>query len=320
LFVTGSYVTRPESHDPTPSRHRPSFSRRDSSSQGRVVKQQALETEVVFRANRAWWRIPVKEIWDYRDLVSLMVRRDFTAVYKQSILGPLWYVIQPMVTTLTFTVVFGQLARIGTDGVPPFLFYFSGIMLWTYFQACLNTVSTSLMDNAHVFGKVYFPRLVVPLALVITNLGQLAINLVLYIGFWIYYAWFTPVSFQVGWSLFALPVLVVQTALVGLGSGLWLAALTAKYRDLRFALGFLSQIWMFVTPIVYPTSVVMDRHLWILALNPMAGVVDYTRHILLGTPAVDPVVGAIGALVGLFIFFSGLLYFNKVQRAFVDTI
>jgi lipopolysaccharide transport system permease protein len=284
------------------------------------VSQPVAGMEVVFRANRSWWRIPVREIWEYRDLMWLMVRRDFTAVYKQSILGPVWYVIQPLVTTLTFTVVFGQLARIGTDGTPSFLFYLSGIMLWTYFQACLNTVATSLMDNAHVFGKVYFPRLVVPLALVITNLGQLAINFVLYAGFWVYYAYFTPASLQMGWSLLAFPVLVLQTAMVGLGSGLWLAALTAKYRDLRFALGFLSQIWMFVTPIVYPTSVVMDRHLWILALNPMAGVVDYARHLLLGTPVMEPMVGAIGALVGLLIFLSGLLYFNKVQRAFVDTI
>jgi lipopolysaccharide transport system permease protein len=276
--------------------------------------------ETLLRANQPWWQIKGRELWAYRDLLWFLVRRDFTAIYTQSILGPLWFVIQPLATTLVFTVIFGHVAKIGTDGVPPFLFYLSGITLWNYFQSCFNAVATALMDNAHVFGKVYFPRLVVPLALTLSNLGQLAINLALYVMFWIYFGVCTTTPLRFSWAMLALPALVLHTAAVGLGSGLWLAAMTAKYRDLRFALPFLAQIWMFVTPIVYSASVVAPQHRWVLALNPMAGVVDFNRYAFLGTPVMDPALYGIGGVVGLLLLASGLLIFNKIQRTFVDTI
>jgi lipopolysaccharide transport system permease protein len=279
-----------------------------------------MTEEIVLRANQPWWRINGREVWDYRDLLWVLIRRDFTAIYKQSILGPLWFVIQPLTTTLVFTVVFGYVAKIGTDGMPPFLFYLSGMVLWNYFQGCLNSIATALMDNAHVFGKVYFPRLVIPLALTFSNLGQLVINLGLYVVLLLYFGLFTPAPLHFSWMMLALPVLVLQTAVVGLGSGLWLAAMTAKYRDLRFALPFLAQIWMFITPLVYPASVVAPQHRWVLALNPMAGVVDFNRHAFLGTPAMSPMLYGIGGVVGLLLLISGLMIFNKVQRTFVDTI
>ena len=278
------------------------------------------EEEMLIRANQPWWRIHSREIWAYRDLLWFLVRRDFTAIYKQSVLGPLWFVIQPLLTTLVFTVIFGHVAKIGTDGLPPFLFYLSGMVLWNYFQGCLNNVSAALLDNAQVFGKVYFPRLVAPLALTISNLGQLAINLALYLAFLVYFGLFTTAPIHPSWTVLALPVLILQTAAAGLGAGLWLAALTAKYRDLRFALPFLAQLWMFVTPIVYPVSVVAPKHQWVLALNPVAGVVDFNRHAFLGTPTMSPLMYGLGGLIGLLLLISGVLLFNKVQRNFVDTI
>lgn len=285
-----------------------------------VPEKADMTEEIILRANRPWWRIKGRELWAYRDLLWFLVRRDFMTIYTQSILGPLWFVIQPLATTLVFTVIFGHVAKIGTDGVPPFLFYLSGMILWNYFQSCLNAIATVLMDNAHIFGKVYFPRLVVPLALTFSNLGQLAINLALYLMFWVYFDVCTPTPLRFSWAMLALPVLVLHTAAISLGSGLWLAAMTAKYRDLRFASPFLAQIWMFVTPIVYPASVVAPQHRWVLALNPMAGVVDFNRHIFLGTPMMALSLYGLGGVIGLLVLISGLLMFNKIQRTFVDTI
>jgi lipopolysaccharide transport system permease protein len=284
------------------------------------VSGEAAPTEVVFRATRSWWRLPLREIWEYRDLLGLLVRRDFTAIYKQSVLGPVWFVLQPLATTLVFTLVFGHFARIGTDGMPPVLFYLAGIMLWTYFQGVLNAVATALLDNAAIFGKVYFPRLIVPLSIVVSHLGQLAINLGVFGAFWAYHAWAHTLPTEVDAAMFTLPLVVVQAAAAGLGCGLWLAALTAKYRDLRFALGFLTQIWMFVTPIVYPTALVPEGLRWILAVNPMAGVVNLARHALLGSPLMETSALLGGSAMAALLLVSGLLVFNRVQRAFVDTL
>ena len=272
------------------------------------------------RPNTSWCRIDWKEIIEYRDLLWFLVLRDFTAIYKQSILGPIWFVLQPLATTVVFTVIFGSIAKISTDGLPPFIFYMSGTVLWNYFQGVMNGVSGALIGNAGVFSKVYFPRLVVPFSLVVSNLGQFALNFLMFVGFYLYYYYFTSAKIHPSFWMGLLPLLVIQCAAIGLGVGLWLSALTVKYRDLRFALPFLAQLWMYATPIVYPASLVPEQWRWIVALNPMAGVVELNRFIFFGVGAVTQDILIGGFLASLLLLVSGLLIFNRVQRTFVDTI
>jgi lipopolysaccharide transport system permease protein len=249
-----------------------------------------------------------------------MVLRDLTAIYKQSILGPLWFVLQPLATTLVFSVIFGNIAKLGTDGIPHFLFYLSGMVLWNYFQGVMNGVADSLIGNATVFGKVYFPRLIVPLSLATSNLAQFFLSFCMFLGFFLYYSLFTGATITPSWWIFALPLLVLHCAVIGLGVGLWLSAMTVKYRDLRFALPFLAQLWMFSTPIVYPASMVPVKWHWILALNPMAAVIEFNRFAFFSTGfiKVDVMLGSVAT--GLTLLLSGVFVFNKVQRTFVDTI
>ena len=271
-------------------------------------------------ANQPWWIIPWRDIAEYRDLLWFLVRRDFTTQYKQSILGPLWFVLQPLATTLVFTVVFGNIAKVGTDGVPPFLFYMSGMVFWTYFQGCLNDISNTFVGNAGIFGKVYFPRLIVPLSLAIKSLEQFLLNLLMFLGFFFYFHARPDSALQPNSTLALVPVLLLQCTLAGMGAGLWLAALTAKYRDLRYALAFLSQLWMFATPIVYSTTNVPAKWMWVVYANPMSCVVVFARRAFLGTGAADPALLGSGLAVGALLFVTGLLMFNKVQRTFIDTV
>lgn len=275
--------------------------------------------EMVLRPNQSWWRFDWRGIWSYRDLLWIFVQRDLTVVYKQSILGPLWFVLQPLVTTVVFTLIFGSMAKIGTDGIPPFLFFLGGTVLWNYFAGCMNSVANTLITNAALFNKVYFPRLVSPLAMVLSNLGQFLLNLAIFLIFW-GQALLTHKPVHPTLGLLFLPILILQTAAAGMGAGLWLAAMTVKYRDLRFALPFLAQVWMFVTPIVYPSSVVVPKHHWVLGINPMAGLVDLGRHIFLGTPTMPTELYMINSLLGVLLLITGLLAFNKVERTFVDTV
>ena len=276
--------------------------------------------QTIIRAGRPWWRIDWRELWEYQDLLWLMVKRDLTAVYKQTILGPLWFIIQPLVTTIVFTIIFGKLARIPTDGIPPFIFYMSGTVMWNYFQRCMNQSGNSLIGSAGVLSKVYFPRLVIPLSALFTNLAHFILNLIVFFGF---YGWFffTAPSMRPTGGIVFFPFLIVQCALIGLGVGLWVAALTTKYRDLRFALPFLTQLWMYGTPIVYPASLIVSPK-WRILLwsNPMSFVVECTRWMFTGTGTISFSAAAIGITTTLFILISGLLIFNRVQRTFVDTI
>lgn len=271
------------------------------------------------RADQPWWILDWRELWEYRDLFGLLVRRDLTVIYKQSILGPLWFVLQPLLTTVVFTLVFSNMAGLSTDRIPPFIFYMSGTVLWSYFAGCMNNVASSLSTNAQMFSKVYFPRLLMPLALTTSNMAQLLLNLAIFAGFW-GTSLLSGSPVRPSWTLVFVPLLIIQCGVVGLGAGLWLSALTVKYRDLRFALGFLSQLWMYATPVVYPTSVVIEKYSWVLAINPMAGPVDYFRAAVLGTASMRPGLYLTGLAIGLGVFLSGLLVFNKVQRDFVDTI
>jgi len=279
-----------------------------------------MKHQTIIKANQKWLHIPWRELWDYRDLLVNLVLRDLTAIYKQSILGPLWFIIAPLSTTIVFTVVFGNVAKISTDGLPPFLFYMSSMVLWNYFQGCLNGVSGSLISNVGIMGKVYFPRLIVPLSLTIGNLAQFILNFCMFIIFYLYFYCFSSAEIKPSWWILALPFLIMHCAAVGLGVGLWLSAMTVKYRDLKFALPFLSQLWMYATPVVYPSSIVPEKWKWLLFINPMAGIVEFNRFAFMGVGTFNTGILIAGLLSGIFFLLSGLLVFNKIQRTFIDTI
>ncbi len=273
----------------------------------------------VIRPQSGWFDVNFAELWNYRDLIALFVRRDFVATYKQTILGPLWFLIQPLFTTVVFTVVFGNIARIPTDGLPPMLFYMAGTVAWNYFAACLNSTSNTFVANANIFGKVYFPRLTVPVSVVIVNLLTFTIQLSLFLGFFFYFS-LRGTHLQPSLWILATPLLVVQMGILGLGMGLIVSSLTTKYRDLSFAVGFGTQLWMYATPIVYPMSQIPERWQWLYALNPMASIVETFRFAFLGAGSVNLQHLAISAGMTLLIFFAGIVLFSRIEKTFMDTI
>ena len=277
--------------------------------------------QTVIKAGHPWWRIDWRELREYKDLLRLMVKRDLTAIYKQTILGPAWFIIQPLVTTVVFTIIFGKVANISTDGVPHFIFYMSGTVLWNYFQGVLNHGANSLISSSNLLSKVYFPRLVIPLSGVFSNLAHFGLNYLLFVGFYLYFLLLTPSGMAPNILLTTVPLLVLECALIGLGFGLWIAALTTKYRDLRFALPFLTQLWMYATPVVYPASLVVNP-VWkfVLWLNPMTAVVEVNRYAFTGKGMLFLPGIALSWAMTIFILISGLFFFNKIQRTFVDTI
>lgn len=278
--------------------------------------------KIIIQPNRSWFHIDLQGIWDYRYLLTLLVRRDFVAKYKQTVLGPLWFVIQPLILTLVFTVIFGMVARLPTDGMPPMLFYLCGLLSWTYFANCLNATSTSLTSNASLFGKVYFPRLVVPISVVISNLFTFAIHLFTFLAFYVYFKFFTAAGADIHPNsfLFVLPLLLLQTAVLALGVGLWLSALTAKYRDFLFLAGFLTQLWMYATPIIYPLSLVPEKWRLIAVINPMVSIVESYKHAFFGTGVIELNYLLISVGITVIIFLTGILAFNKAERTFIDTV
>lgn len=273
----------------------------------------------VIRPRSGWFDIDPTEIWRYRDLIALFVWRDFVAVYKQTILGPLWYLIQPLLTTLVFTVIFGTVAKLPTDGVPPFLFYFSGVVAWRYFADCLNNTSNTFTGNAHIFGKVYFPRITVPVSVVISSLVGFAIQFLAFLLFLAYYRW-QGSAIQPQPVLLLLPLLILQMAALGLGFGIIVSAMTTRYRDLVHLVGFGVQLWMFATPVVYPASTVPADWQWLMRLNPMAPVVEMFRHAFLGTGAVS-LTAWIGSLLSTaLVLVAGVILFSRVEKTFMDTV
>jgi lipopolysaccharide transport system permease protein len=230
--------------------------------------------------------INFKELWDYRDLLFLFIRRDIVTKYKQTILGPLWFIIQPVLTTLMYLLVFGRIANIPTDNTPPILFYLSGIVAWTYFSVCLNSTANTFLSNASIFGKVYFPRLVVPISIIISNIIQFLIQLgLLSIAMVIYF--FKGISFHFTFNLFLLPLLILLLALLGLGFGIIISSLTTKYRDLSNLMSFGIQLWMYATPIIYPLSVIPDKYKVYILANPITSIIIIFKNVLLGTQSIS---------------------------------
>ena len=261
-----------------------------------------------------------REIWAFRDLLMLLVRRDFSAKYKQTVLGPVWFVFQPLLMTLVFTVVFGKVANLSTDGLPGPLFYMSGLLCWNYFNATFASVSGTFAGNMHIFSKVYFPRLVVPLALVVSNLLTFFVQLLTFVFFFAYFKCFTDAgsTFWISSYIVILPLLILQTMVLALGVGLCLAAATAKYRDLIQVLGIASQVWLYATPVIYPASKVPERFHWLIALNPVTGIVEGFRFLLLGKATLSWQILSSSVILTIGIILFGLFAFRRVERTVVD--
>jgi lipopolysaccharide transport system permease protein len=261
----------------------------------------------------------LKDIWQYRDLLVLFVRRDFVATYKQTILGPIWFIIQPLLTTIVFTIVFGNIAKLSTDGLPPMLFYLAGVTSWNYFAECLKKSADTFTANAGIFGKVYFPRIIVPLSITITSIITFGIQLTLFLGFLAYYL-FMGAPIAPNWYICILPLLVLTMGLMGLGFGLYLTSMTTKYRDFKFLVAFGVQLLMYATPVIYPVSEVPEKYQWIILANPMTSIIETFRYAFLGAGNMSWSGLAYSVGFTLVLFISGLLLFNKTEKNFMDTV
>lgn len=282
------------------------------------TKGQENWTEVILPESSAI-DLHLKDVWRYRDLLGLLVKRDFVSTYKQTVLGPLWFFIQPLLTTIIFSIIFGRIAQLSTDGLPFLMFYMAGNVLWAYFSECLTRTSTVLRDNAAIFGKVYFPRLVMPLSIIISNLVKLAIQFFLFLIIWTYYLIFTD-SIHPNSAILLLPLLVLIMGGLGLGFGMIISAMTTKYRDLVYLLTFGVQLLMYATPVIYPVSSVSEKYkMWILA-NPMSSVIETFRYGFLGEGYFSWMALGYSALFTVVIVLLGMIVFNKVEKGFMDTV
>ena len=278
------------------------------------------EWTMIIKPQEKLWKVNLKEIWDYRDLIELFVRRNVVVVYKQTVLGALWYLIQPVLTVIMNMVVFGGIAHMSTDGVPQALFYLAGNVCWFYFSDCLNQTSSTFVANQGIFGKVYFPRMVVPISTVISNLLRFGIQVGLFIAVYLYFL-FNGTDVCPNWAMLTLPLLIVMMAGLGLGFGILISSMTTKYRDFTILFSFVVSLWMYATPIVYPISMVTNETLrTIIMLNPMTSIIEAFKYATLGQGYFSW-----GALGYSFAFMSillvwGIVVFNKVQRSFMDTV
>lgn len=265
--------------------------------------------------------INLKELWAYRDLCELFVKRNIITQYKQTVLGPLWFVIQPLMTTVMYMVVFGGIAHISTDGLPQPLFYLAGISFWQYFSDCLNKTSNTFIDNAGIFGKVYFPRLIMPIATVTSNLVRFFIQFSLFLTIYAYYQLFTPITIYTNWYALLIPILVIMLAGLALGFGILFSSMTTKYRDLQLLLSFFVSLWMYATPVIYPLSTVTNTKLRLLmSLNPLTGILEAFKYGMLGVGEFSWGMLAYSFCFMIVLLFIGIVIFNKVQRSFMDTV
>jgi len=275
--------------------------------------------DIIIKPETSLFDINFMEIWRYRDLLIMFVKRDIITFYKQTILGPLWFFIQPLFTTFMFMVVFGGLAGISTNGLPQGLFYMAGILCWNYFSDCLNRTSTTFKENQQIFGKVYFPRVVVPLSIIISNLVRFGIQFVLFLAFYAYYL-LQGVSIQPTEGALLFPFLIIIMAGLALGFGMIITALTTKYKDLTFLVQFGVQLWMYATPIIYPLSSAPEKYRWLIIANPMTAVVETFKYGFLNQQPFELYHLLYSAGFMIVILFTGILVFNKVERGFMDTI
>tara|TARA_A100001011_G_scaffold208692_1_gene216852 strand:+ start:878 stop:1708 length:831 start_codon:yes stop_codon:yes gene_type:complete len=276
---------------------------------------------MIITPNRGWFELNLDEVWRYRDLLWIFVKRDFTTFYKQTILGPLWFFIQPLISTIVFTVIFNRVAGISTDEIPPFLFYMSGIIAWNYFLGCLTSTSGTFTTNAGLFGKVYFPRIIVPLSSVVSGLFRFGVQLIMFLGFYFFY--FLSGNYQISPSpqaLLFIPIMIIQMAMLGQGIGMIISALTTKYRDLNYLLSFGTQLMMYASPIVYPLSVVPENYKIYILANPMTPIIEVFRQAFIGKGVLEMNMFIYSIFFTLITFIIGLLVFNKMEKNFIDTV
>lgn len=280
------------------------------------------EEQWTIEAKSSLFDLKLYEVWAYRDLLVLLVRRDFVSFYKQTILGPLWFFIQPLFTTIIFTFIFGNLAGISTDGLPKPLFYMAGITAWNYFADCLTKTSSVFKDNASIFGKVYFPRLIMPLSIVVSNLVRFGVQMVLFLILLAYY-YFSGANFNITWAILLFPLILVLMALLGLGLGMIISAMTTKYRDLSFLIGFGVQLLMYATTVIYPLSTAIEKYpkySWLIEFNPMTSLIETFRYGFLGNGSFSWAYLGYTSVLTLIILLIGIITFNKVEKNFVDTV
>ncbi|MEJ8756648.1 ABC transporter permease [Pontibacter sp. H259] len=283
------------------------------------MKEEEEDWSLVIKPSSGLFDLQLKEIWRYRDLLQMFVRRDFIAVYKQTILGPIWFFLQPLFTTITFTVVFGNIAGIPTNGVPQLLFYMAGITCWNYFASCLMSTSSTFTSNAGIFGKVYFPRFIAPLSVVVSNMLKFGVQLGLFLLVLVYYL-IIDSNVQPNLYMLFMPLLLLLMAVLALGFGMLISALTTKYRDLQFLLGFGVQLAMYASTVIYPISEVPEKYKYFILANPMSSIIEAFRHAFLGSGEMPWVYLGYSLLFSLIIFMLGTVVFNKVEKSFMDTV
>ena len=265
------------------------------------------------------FHIPWRELWEYRDLIYRFIHRDFVSRYKQTIFGSLWYVLQPLFTSLMFTLVFNKIAKISTGEMPPMLFFLAGTVCWSYFQSCVTQTASTFTANAGIFDKVYFPRLAVPISQLLSNLIGFGMQMVLFLIFYIYYL-AQGAGIEMGWRIIVLPILMLQMAALGLGVGCLVSGLTTRFRDLQIMLGFFMQLWMYASCVAYPLSSVPENFRWLFALNPMVFIIEAFRFAFMGQGTVFFWQICVSMLVSIVVVFFGLALFNKMERTCVDMI
>lgn len=273
----------------------------------------------VIQPKNGWFDLHLKELLAYRDLIFLFVKRNFTAQYKQTVLGPAWAIIQPFLTTVIFTVVFGSIAGLAPDGIPSFLFYLCGTIAWQYFSGCLTMTSSTFTANSAILGKVYFPRLVMPVSTVISQLIPFAIQFVFFMIFWVYYL-IVPSGVEPNLYILLLPLLILQLAMLGLGFGIIISACTTKYRDLAMLVGFGAQLWMYATPVAYDIGMIPEKWLALYMCNPVTPVIMTFRYAFLGVGFFSLKYYLISWAITVAVLFGGIILFSRVEKAFTDTV
>tara|TARA_B100000131_G_C18088047_1_gene601017 strand:- start:200 stop:1054 length:855 start_codon:yes stop_codon:yes gene_type:complete len=275
--------------------------------------------DLIISPNRRWFNLDLINIWRYRDLIKLFVRRDIVSEYKQTILGPIYFALTPLVGTFINMFIFGKIANLPTDGIPQFLFYMSGNLFWGYFSTCLNAGNLIFQSNSVLFSQVYFPRLTVPISKNISALFKLTFQFVLFFLIFIYFI-FSGSEMQPTWNILLVPLLLVQCSLLGLGAGILMSSFTIKYRDLNFIYKFIISFWMYISPVVYPLSVIPDKWRYLISFNPMVGIIETARLFIFGYGSLEIVYIMNGIITTLLLLFLGLIIFNRVEKIFVDTI
>lgn len=278
-----------------------------------------LKSDVI-RPRQSLFDLKLNEVWQYRDLLLMFVRRDFVAGFKQTILGPLWFFIQPVFTTLMFTLVFGNIAGISTDGQPKMLFYLAGLTIWNYFADSFNKTSTVFISNASIFGKVYFPRLIAPLSIVVAGLLRLGVQLILFLCFFGYFLFKIPGVIHPNATLFLIPFLIIVMAGFALGFGMIVSALTTKYRDLVQLIAFGVTLLMYATPVIYPMSTIPEKYKIYISINPLSPIVETFRYAFLGTGTFNGMQLIYSVFFMIVVLFVGVVFFNKVEKTFMDTV